>query len=218
MSGAGAALRSRVLGLLALVAAGAGCAAVDRALPRAPTPSTDEGEWAQRRDAASRGAELYDGLDRRAAASATWLSAPVREALARRLAAWQAWSPEELNAELARARIEAAQGEDFVVAFYAADQVANDLDSPRSVWRIEIDDGSRRVAAAKVSGVRADATIVQLYPYVGTFDVVYRVHVPWGGAPLEGRPFTLRIASAYGRLDLDFGPGGTPALRPHLFP
>jgi hypothetical protein len=46
-----------------------------------------------------------------------------------------------------------------------------------------------------------------LYPDVGDFDVVYRVRFPrWPGEPLSGRPFTLRLSSALGKMDLEFTP------------
>ncbi len=139
--------------------------------PRAPLPMTTEGEWAQQRDAATRRAILYDGLKHRATGTATLLSLPVREARARRLAAWFGWTPAELEARLAQA-----------VKADGADQIAT------------------RVTAAD-----RDATAIELYPYVGPFDTLYRVLVPSApGGPLAGREFTLELASALGKLSIDF--------------
>jgi len=63
-----------------------------------------------------------------------------------------------------------------------------------------------------------DATMRALFPYVGPFDLVYRVRVPWKGAPLTGRPFQLRVSGALGRLDLRFNEPGSPVERPHMAP
>jgi hypothetical protein len=187
-------------------------------LRRAPTPERDAADWGPLRDAASRRATLYDGFVHRASASATWLSPPVREAAARRQAEWQGKGPAETEQALARARADAARGEEFVVAIYTAERRANDLDAPRSIWHLELDDGQARVPAAEITAIAADATVRQLFPYVGPFDLVYGVRVPWTGAPLQGRPFTLRISSSLGALVLDFGPDGQPAVAPRQAP
>jgi hypothetical protein len=206
----------------ALTLALSGCGAIQgvqsRLPPREPQPGPEAGEWAVLRDATTRREKLYDGFVHRADVTVTWLSAPVREAATRRLADWQAWGPEDLERALAADRVEAAKGEEFLVSLYTANPRHNDLDAKETVWRLEIDDGTTRSAATAVTAVRADASIKQLFPYVGPFDQVYRVKVPWTGAPLAGRPFTFRLASALGRLDLDYGSSGKQAERPHVAP
>jgi len=208
-------VRRALLAALALLAAG--CPA-GVPLNRAPTPGTDAGDWGRLRDEASRRASLYDGFVHRANASATWFSPAVREAGVRRQSEWQAKSAAETEQALARSQADAALGEEFVVAFYAADRRANDLDAPRSVWHLELDDGEIRVPAFEVVGLTTDATIRQLFPYVDPFDVVYRVRFRWTGASLVGRPFKLRIGSGLGELVLDFGPDGERTFPPRLAP
>jgi hypothetical protein len=206
---------TRALPVVVLLAAG--CAA---GVPfhRAPTPGPETGGWAELRDRASRRAALYDGFVHRAGASVTWLSPAVREAALRRQAEWQGLGPAELEQALAAGRAEAARGEEFLVAFYTADRRANDLDGRKSVWHLELDDGERRLPASEVEGLRADATVRQLYPYVDPFQQLYRVRFAWTGAPLAARPFTLRIASALGELALDFGPEGLRTVPARLTP
>lgn len=180
----------------------AGCAF----LPRAPEPMTTEGEWAEQRDAATRRAFLYDGLKHRATGTATLLSLPVREARARRLAEWFGWTPAELEERLEQERAEAAEGEEFLLSFYAADSQDDDLDAPRSVWRIAVKADGVDVLANRVTSIDSDATTAGLFPYVGPFDTVYRVFLPLApGGPLAGREFTLEVASARGKLSIDFG-------------
>jgi len=91
--------------VLALVA-GAGCTMRSRT----PSPGTMEGDWAVKRDAATRRDLLYDGFDHRATATATHLSLAVREARARRLAEWKGWTAEELAGRLAAEQAEAEAG------------------------------------------------------------------------------------------------------------
>jgi hypothetical protein len=210
---------SRAALMLAVLATGcaAGCAA---GVPfhRAPTPGPETGSWAQLRDEASRRATLYDGFSHLANASATWLSPAVREAQLRRRAEWQGRNAAELEQALATGRADAALGEEFLVAFYTAERRVNDLDAKRTVWHLELDDGTVRVPAFEVVGVSTDATLRQLYPFVDPFQQVYRVRFAWTGPPLEGRPFTVRIAGALGELVLDFGPEGQRTVPTRLIP
>jgi hypothetical protein len=197
---------ARLAAALGAVVVLAGCF-----LHRSPKPNPREGEWGAVRDAATRRALLYDGLKHRATGTATHLSLEVREARARRLASWFGWTAQELEDQLAQEQVDAATGEEFVLSFYTADGRSNDLDAPRSVWRIAVKADGADMLASRVTSIDRDATIVGLYPYVGPFEVVYRVFVPFApGGPLAGREFTLEVASALGRLAMDFGaPNGT---------
>lgn len=191
----------RALAAAALALALAGCPFH----PRQPVPDPRVGEWADLRAAATRRVALYDGLEHRATATATHLGLVEREARAKRLAAWYGWTAGELEARLAAERAEAAQGEEFLLALYTANGKQNDLDAPRSIWRLAVRTEEGELIASKVEVVDVDATVAGLFPYVGTFDVVYRVRFPSPEKPLAGRPFVLALSSALGKVDLDFG-------------
>ena len=192
---------------LAAALALAGCAWFQKA----PQPQTTEGEWAKARDAATRRAFLYDGFNHRATVTATLLSAAVREARARRLGEWLGWTKAELDARLGQEQKEAAAGEEFFVSVYTAESKLNDLDAPRSSWRVAVKVDGGDVVATRVTAADRDANTLGLFPYVGQFDVAYRVLLPFApGGPLAGRPFVLEVASAAGKLSLDFGAPAGP--------
>jgi hypothetical protein len=196
-------LRAAAVALLAL-AAGCGLKVYS------PKPPPTTGEWADARASQTRRAKLYDGFAHRANASATHLTLAVREARARVLAEWLGWTAVELEARLARERAEAAAGEDFFVALYTADATANDLDVKDSIWRVALQLDSADVLAASITQLEDDATLKQLFPYLGPFEVAYLVHFPrLPEGDLTSRPFVLLLASAYGQLPLDFS---APAL------
>jgi hypothetical protein len=199
---------------LALAAAAA--LALGACYARRPVPQTTEGDWAQARDGASRRRFLYDGFDHRATATATHLSLAVREARARRLAVWFGWTAEELEKRLAQERKEAAEGEEFVISLYTAQPRQNDLDAPRSIWRVAVKLGEADLLAKSVTAVDRDATVHGLFPYVGPFDVVYRAVFPLApGGPLGDRRFVLQLASALGKMDLKFNePNGAGPAQP----
>jgi hypothetical protein len=198
------------LGLGAALAL-AGCAL----LQKAPQPPTTEGEWATARDGATRRALLYDRFNHRASATATLLTREVREARARRLAEWFGWTQAELVARLAQERKEADAGEEFFLAFYTSDSHDNDLDAPKSIWRVAVKLEGADVVAKRVTSTDKDSNLLVLFPYVGQFDVAYRVLLPPApGGPLAGRDFVLEVTSGVGRLSLDFGAPSGPPLGP----
>jgi hypothetical protein len=205
----------RAIAVAGLLAA-AGCSirsSVNTLLPTSPKPDPLEGEWAEKRDAATRRDLVYDGLKHRATVTATHLSLAVREARARRLAAWFGWTPVELEKWLAEERKAAATTEEFEVAFYTAEPRYNNLDGLRSDWRVTLKVDGADLLAKRVVGVDRDAATLMLFPFIGPFDIVYRVIAPIPQAgPVEGRPYVLELSSALGRLTLDYGkPPGPPA-------
>jgi hypothetical protein len=169
----------------------------------ATDPSTRDGAWARARDGATRSAKLYDVLDDVAFATATWQSEAVRVARVERLAEWKGMLPAEKEALLAKERAEAAEGEDFLLAFFTDDRRANDLATDRGTWRVSL-----LALPAKVSLVKKDPTLPILYPFVTDFDTVYRVRFPKfpGGTSLAALPFDLRIAGALGTLRMSWEP------------
>ncbi len=94
---------------------------------------------------------------------------------------------------------------------YTAEPRFNDLDAPRSGWRVAVQFNGADLLPRRVTAVERDSATLGLYPYVGPFDVVYRVILPMPAAgPVAGRPYDLEIASALGKLIIDFEtPNGT---------
>ena len=201
-------MKLRHLAVLALAVAG-GCAQVNALKTKAPDPGTREGEWAARRNQATRRASLYDRFEHRATVTVTYLSPEVRMARARRLGEWLGWTQQELDRHLADEAAEAGRYEDFVIAFYTSDRHANDLDATQSVWRVALDvGGGQEFVTHDVTALESNTTLVHLYPYVGVFDVVYRVRFNrQSGAPLSERTFTLELGSAMGKMEIAFIPG-----------
>jgi len=194
---------------LPLALAAAACTYVSPAT----VPSTREGDWAAQRDQATRSAKLYDLLDDVAFATATHQSAAVRAARLERLAEWKGMLPAEKEALAAKDRAELAEGEEFLVAFFADDRRANDLATDRGTWRVSLTvNGNEQTLPAKVSVVKKDPTLAILYPYVTDFDTLYRVRFPRypGKAPIEELGFQLRIAGALGRLTMEWAPPKKP--------
>jgi hypothetical protein len=180
-----------------------------------PQPGPDSGEWAALRDAATRRHVLYDGVTHRANATVTHLSLPVREARVRRLAVWKSWTAAELERHLAEERAAAAAGEEFVLVFYTAQWKNNDLDGVESIWHVALRRGDNDVKATEIHALDANAELRNLFPWIGPFDTVYTVRFPFlPGGPIGERGYVVELASAVGKVSLDYYdvPEPTPLL------
>ena len=190
---------------LALALALGGCGI----FPRQPVPTALEGEWAAQRDRFTRSGKGYDRLDDQVFVTATYQAPSVRQARVDRLAEWKAMTAEEREQLLSAERADAEQWEEFLLAFYTNDRAANDLASTQSVWRVAlaVEGAGELLPARRPEIVRADATVTGLYPYLGKFDIAYRVRFPrWKGErPLHEIPFTLVVAGALAKVELRFG-------------
>jgi hypothetical protein len=189
------------LGLAAL--AGGGC----RYFRTAPEPSSEEGAWGVARHRYTAHAKLYDGFTTRAFATAVYQAPEVRVARIARVASWRGLPVEERERMVKEERADLDRYEEFLLALFTTDRSNNDLDTPRSIWRTTLEPVGEmgELVPTRIEQVRVDATVRMLYPEIGDFDTVYRVRFPrWPGEPLPGRPFTLVLASALGRIELEF--------------
>jgi hypothetical protein len=191
------------LGVAALPLVLGACFVFARSQPR---PPTQEGVWAKERDHFLASAKLYDGLATRAFASAVYQAPRVREARVARLAEWRSMTNEERDRLLAAERDEGERYDDFLVSLFTVERPENDLDTPRSIWRVALVlEGEGDLLPEKIEALRTDATLRTLYPMIGDFDVAYRVRFPRRpGVAVADRVFTLRIAGARGRLEFPF--------------
>ena len=195
-------MRRLLLGAALLLA----CARVPFVEPQ-PIPQADQGAWKVERERYTRAGKIYDGFATNAFASAVYQPIEVREARVDRVATWRKLTVQEKGALLATERDEAARWDDFLLALFTPDRADNDLDTARSVWRVALVLPEGDVLPEKIELVHVDATVRELYPNVGDFDVVYRVRFPRVSDAIAGRDFTLRLAGSRGRLDLRFAAG-----------
>jgi len=180
-----------------------------RYLRNQPEPSSEEGAWAVARARYTASAKLYDGFTTRAFASAVYQGPVVRVARIARIASWRGLPIEERARMVAADKAELDQWDDFLLSFFTVDRSDNDLDTGHSIWRVSLEPVGEpgEAVPVKIEQLDPDATLRTLYPNIGDFDLVYRVRFArWKGEPLSGRSFTLKLASARGKLELEFRP------------
>jgi hypothetical protein len=156
--------------------------------------------------------EVYSGLDTRLFAAATHESTAFRAARTRRLAAFEGWSGEALQAQLRTEVEEAERSNAFLLGVYVPDRREENLDTPQGAWRValEFPDGTQLLPSSVERLGRGSLRLRALYPYLGDFWVAYRVRFPralpdgrdgW----LEGAPaFVLKVGSTLGKATLRF--------------
>lgn len=156
-------------------------------------------------DRFTRSYALYDVLDSRLFARATWHSPTFAEALAGRRAAFKALPELERTAKIQAARKEAEAVAEFFLAVHANDPKADDFGRPQSPWRVALvtKSGEREPVSIERLG-RTNTELRAAYSYLEPFWTGYRVRFT-ALAPGEERGMVLRLASSLGQADLTFG-------------
>lgn len=147
---------------------------------------------------------LYQGLQRRLIWAATLEAPRFRQIRTAAYASIRRLTKAEFEA---LRREEARVGDDyldFFVGFFTEQLTWNDLDSPDSIWRMDLMvDGLLVLRPISIERVaNPDPNVRALYPYLGAFSRAYRVRFARKdelGKPLIGagaHSLTLRVSSA----------------------
>lgn len=146
---------------------------------------------------------VYDHLDTRLFAQATWESPRFTETRLNRLGEFKAMGPAELAERKAQEATRLAGVTEFFLGVHANDAKLDDFDRPNTMWRLALVVGDRELAPLSVERLgRTSVEMRSVYSYMESFWVGYRVRFPSVDVPPQG--MTLRLASAVGRADLVF--------------
>ncbi len=172
----------------------------------APRLRDDRQEWAYQEvlERYTRSYALYDVLDSRLFARATWHSPAFAEALANRRAAFKVLPESDRAKSLEAARKDAEAATEFFLAVHANDPKADDFGRPQSPWRVALvtSAGEREPVSVERLG-RTNTELRAAYSYLEPFWTGYRVRFT-KLSPGEERGMVLRLASALGQADLSF--------------
>ncbi|HYV45606.1 MAG TPA: hypothetical protein VFA20_12135 [Myxococcaceae bacterium] len=208
---------ARVLAAVAVVSLSlCACApAVAMNVPRVgarPPPFPNDAAEAEYRSLVARFSdhqELYDRFDTRFFCWATFQSPRFREARVRRAADFRRIPAAEVEKQLAEERTGAAAAHEVFLAAHFTDPRFDDLDRPRSQWRLALVTPRGEVTPTKVERLgRSTMDQRSLYPYFDEFWVGFHVTFPRAfpdGTEVipEGTDaVTLRLASALGNAEL----------------
>ncbi|MBI3182170.1 MAG: hypothetical protein HYZ28_08500 [Myxococcales bacterium] len=153
---------------------------------------------------------IYDGVDTRLFAAATYQSPAFVEARVRRMGEFQAQPPELVEAALAKERGALEGIYAFVLGVHANDPRHDDFDRPESIWRLALIAGGHETAPASVRRLgRSDLNLRAIYPHLGQFWVAYEVRFSGeehgaSTVPEGAERMTLLVASTLGKAELHF--------------
>ncbi len=208
--------RAAIIG--ALLAAATACEHGEGATKiAAQAPVKDEGGWRDvvaehtRRDVA------YDWLIRTADLRATIVTPALRSAYIGAREVFEGRFAKDMEMELVSMgqkpdegvdapMVSGPRGEEEVlvfVAMYVTDHVNRDLNAGYSIWDKELVKGDAVAKPLKIETVKLSPTVVEMFPYVDTYDDLYLMHFPLvdpktGTSFLttDGPPVELRVTSA----------------------
>ena len=200
--------RATMAGCAALLAVGCGAGSPRLSLAPSDTPPSHE-DYDKIRKRWTRGARILKQLDTTLRVHATFLTPEFNAAYHARSVHMFGLSyhkREKLKRELSEQWSKAYA---FIVASATLKHDWNDFDRKDSIWNITLaNDRGEQVDATEIRRQPINATLKELFPYVGHFHQAYRLHFPKtlpSGRPLanrETRHLALRIAGPLGRSDL----------------
>jgi hypothetical protein len=153
----------------------------------------------------TRSYKIYQGLENKLFASATFHAPEFRRAFAIAFPEIYGHGGEITRRELVELTGDVEQFHTFFLTAYTPERGWNDFAKQDSIWRINLI-GSDEVAVdpAEVIPVKIDANIQAVYPYITRFDEAYLVRFPLTDAmhrlvlDPKSTSATLRLASALG--------------------
>jgi hypothetical protein len=155
--------------------------------------------------------EIYDRLDTRLFAAATFQSASFVEARVRREASFRAQSSDKVASLIEQERAAVEPFHEFFLGVHLNNPRHDDFDKANSMWSLILATPAGEVAPAKVERLgRTNLSRRAIYPYLDDFWVAYAVRFPKVTA--NGQPsvppgttkLVLRVASVLGKADLEF--------------
>lgn len=177
--------------------------------PKLADPSVEK-PYQQKVDRFSRNAEIYDRLQTRVYAAATYQSWSFREARVQREGVFKALPRPLVEAKLAEERAENEQFHEFLFGAFVNDYRQENFSDPK-VWHVAMLTGRGEVTPSTIERIgRSDLNMRAYYPYLGDFWVAWRIRFPKkmeNGAPVlaEGdQRVTLRVASTIGKVELTY--------------
>jgi hypothetical protein len=174
-----------------------------------PSVKASAGDFDSARDRWTRHGRIIKKLDTTLRVHATFHSPELNAAYVARRAQMFKLPPgdrENLTRQLER---EWSESFVFLVAAATIDLEWNNFDSKRSVWRVSLaNDGGGQVSASSIRSEPIDATLKELFPFIGRFHRAYTLRFPKvlpDGSPLVGgntRELRLRFAGPLGEAEL----------------
>ncbi|MBI2375900.1 MAG: hypothetical protein HYV07_18045 [Deltaproteobacteria bacterium] len=175
--------------------------------PISLAPPLGDAPYEEVLDAWTREDRVYDRLESRIFATATFHSPSFRRAFLMRREDFSGPGSEEAR-RLSLTDSSAEEGFEFFLSVSTPTTDWNDLDEPDSIWRVSLVTEDGRTSKAKITRVKPNANVRAIYTYITDYAFTYSVRFPLTddtGAPIIGsatRQIRLELASSVGKASL----------------
>src|SRR5260370_41733128 len=123
--------------------------------------------------------EIYDRLDTRLFAAATYQSWPFRQARVQRMALFQVQPPPVVLKKLDLEKTEVDPFHDFFLGVHVNARRFDDFDRPNSIWRVSLFTPTAETSPASIQRIGpSDLNMPAIYPHMDEFCEGYRVRFP----------------------------------------
>jgi hypothetical protein len=155
-------------------------------------------------DKYTRSMAIYDHLDIRMFVRATVQSPEFSRARLEREAVFKSIPESEIKTRLTQEQLRLNAGAEIFLGVHANEPKHDDFNRANSMWRIALVIDGREVTPSSVERVgRVNTEMRSYYSYMESFWVGYRLRFEGVVLP-EGRPYSLKLASAVGQAQLNF--------------
>lgn len=164
----------------------------------------DENRWQQTLERYTDHKAIYDGLDSRLFAAATWQSPQLVDARVRRECDFRGLPESATRARLAAEQSRLAAVTEVHLGVHVADYHFEDFGRSDSMWSIALVKDGVEVTPTKVTrNGKARLHMRAIYPYLDEFWVSYDLQFP-KVVVAPGDKLTMRMASSIGRAEFEF--------------
>ena len=175
---------------------------------------------------ATRGDQLYRGLETQLDIQAVYRSAAFRKTYMDEYARVYSLNPATKEKYLAAELSQAAQSDEFILVVNSTLSETNDLQKADSTWRIYLLRNGTQLGAASVERLRwKEEYMNRFYPLINPWSRIYRVRfvIPPEQAGAPSGPLSLEITGPPGKVRLDWeesssSPAPAPVPAPALPP
>ena len=169
-----------------------------------PVEALPAREYAQVLKKNTRKTNQYAGFHQTFQADVTRLDAEMITAILRQKAQFFEWDQRRYQAERDKAIQEGAAFAKFFVRFYAAEREYDDLDRPKSIWKVYLDYAGNRFEG-KIHKMGDKLIEVQsLFPNMDRFSSPYEITFNIPMSTLEQGESKVTLTSSLGTAEFDF--------------
>jgi hypothetical protein len=165
---------------------------------------TDEADYFKVLDKHTERKQIYDGFYASIEFSSTMLNSSVMRYQLDENARVYQWNADQYANEKSKNETNLSKRSEFFLSFYTPERKNDDLNKPKTNWRIFLDAGGKRYQAS-IEKIKAQPIeLMTLYPQHNRWSTPYRLIFAVPSSVIENGPSKLTITGPVGSASVDF--------------